>query len=257
MASKIIKNITVLGCLFAVGFGQNSQQLPDNLYVNMAFVVAVPQGEFSNNVTNNGYGIDFDGGWYVFNGPIALGMSIIGAQYGRLTRNIPYSYFSSAVTLTETTQSGILELNPYVRPTLRLGDFSFYTKLFGGYHILSTETKIQNDDQVNNSNNDNNDAPEYIARSTVASDEAFNYGFGLGLRFRLFRGRKKPDGSMSSPTRINLELKWSKGGEAEYLNAGKEGSIEFSDPADGPITTTFYPEQSITDLFNISIGIGF
>ena len=52
MASKIIKNITVLGCLFAVGFGQNSQQLPDNLYVNMAFVVAVPQGEFSNNVTN-------------------------------------------------------------------------------------------------------------------------------------------------------------------------------------------------------------
>ena len=39
MASKIIKNITVLGCLFAVGFGQNSQQLPDNLYVNMAFVV--------------------------------------------------------------------------------------------------------------------------------------------------------------------------------------------------------------------------
>ena len=110
---------------------------------------------------------------------------------------------------------------------------------------------------MNNSNNDNNDAPEYIARSTVASDEAFNYGFGLGLRFRLFRGRKKPDGSMSSPTRINLELKWSKGGEAEYLNAGKEGSIEFSDPADGPITTTFYPEQSNTDLFNISIGIGF
>ena len=46
MASKIIKRITVLGCIFDVGFGQNSQQLPDNLYVNMAFVVAVPQGEF-------------------------------------------------------------------------------------------------------------------------------------------------------------------------------------------------------------------
>ena len=37
----------------------------------------------------------------------------------------------------------------------------------------------------------------------------------------------------------------------------KEGSIEFSDPADGPVTTIFYPEQSNTDLFNISIGIGF
>jgi len=257
MVSKFIKVITVLGGLFVIGLGQNSKQLPDNIYGNMSFAVAVPQGEFSDNVTNNGYGVDVDGGWYVFNGPIALGLTIIGAQYGRLTRNIPYSYFSSAVTITETTQSGILVLNPYVRPTLRLGDFSFYTKLFGGYHKLSTETKIQNDDQVNNSNNENDDAPEYIARSTVASDGAFNYGFGLGLRFRLFRGRKQPDGSMSSPTLINLELKWSKGGEAEYLNAGKEGSIEFSDPADGPVTTTFYPEKSKTDLFTISIGIGF
>jgi len=257
MVSKFIKVITVLGGLFVIGLGQNSKQLPDNIYGNMSFAVAVPQGEFSDNVTNNGYGVDVDGGWYVFNGPIALGLTIIGAQYGRLTRNIPYSYFSSAVTITETTQSGILVLNPYVRPTMRLGDFNFYTKLFGGYQILSTETKIQNDDQIINSNNENDDAPEYIARSTIATDGAFNYGFGLGLRFRLFRGRKQPDGSISSPTLINLELKWSKGGEAEYLNAGKEGSIEFSDPADGPVTTTFYPEKSKTDLFTISIGIGF
>ena len=257
MVNIFLKFITIVISLLAFSFSQNDKHLPNNIYGNISFSVAVPQGEFSNNVTNNGYGVDLDGGWYVFNGPIALGMSIIGPQYGRLTRNIPYSYFSSAVTLTETTQSGILVLNPYIRPTLRLGDFSFYTKLFGGYHILSTETKIQNDDQVNNSNNENDDAPEYIAKSTVSSDGAFNYGFGLGLRFRLFRGRKQPDGSMSSPTLINLELKWSKGGEAEYLNAGKEGSIEFSDPADGPVTTTFYPEKSKTDLFTISIGIGF
>ena len=33
-------------------------------------MVAAAQEEFSNNVTNNGYGIDFEGGWYVYNGPI-------------------------------------------------------------------------------------------------------------------------------------------------------------------------------------------
>ncbi len=257
MDNIFVRAMIVIVVLIKMSYGQSIKQLPNNIYGNISFAVAVPQGEFSNNVTNNGYGVDLDGGWYVFNGPIALGMNIIWAQYGRLTRNIPYSYFSSAVTLTEITQSGILVLNPYVRPTVRLGDFSFYTKLSGGYHILSTETKIQNDDQVNNLNNENDDVPEYIARSTVASDGAFNYGFGLGLRFRLFRGRKQPDGSMSSPTLINLELKLSKGGEAEYLNAGKEGSIEFSDPEDGPVTTTFYPEKSKTDLFTISIGIGF
>ena len=36
-----------------------------------------------------------------------------------------------------------------------------------------------------------------------------------------------------------------------------EGSIVLSDPSDGPVTTTLYPDKSKTDLFNISIGIGF
>ena len=52
-------------------------------------------------------------------------------------------------------------------------------------------------------------------------------------------------------------MKWSKGGEAEYLNAGKEGAIVLSDPADGPVKTILNPDKSKTDLFNISIGIGF
>ena len=62
---------------------------------------------------------------------------------------------------------------------------------------------------------------------------------------------------MSSPTIINLELKWSNGGEARYLNAGEDGSIVFSDPVDGPVTTTFFPKKSETDLICISVGIGF
>lgn len=132
MVRKRIKILTASGILLAVGFGQNPEELPDNVFGNISFVVAVPQEEFSNNVTNNGYGIDFDGGWYVYNGSVAIGMNIIGAQYGIFNRQIPFSYFSSAVTLTETTQSGILILNPYIRPTLRLGDFSFYVKVFGG-----------------------------------------------------------------------------------------------------------------------------
>ena len=60
-----------------------------------------PQGEFANNVTNNGYGIDFDGGWYIYNGPVGLGINITAAQYGNFTRQIPYSDLSSLVTLTE------------------------------------------------------------------------------------------------------------------------------------------------------------
>ena len=62
------------------------------------------------------------------------------------------------------------------------------------------------------------------------------------MRFALFPGKIKADGTMSSPTIINLELKWSNGGEARYLNAGEDGSIVFSDPVDGPVATTFFPK---------------
>jgi hypothetical protein len=85
----------------------------------------------------------------------------------------------------------------------------------------------------------------------VATDGAFDYGVGLGMRFPIFR-----DGE-NGPLFICLEMKWSKGGEAEYLNAGKDGAIVLSDPVDGPVTTTLNPDESMTDLFNISIGIGF
>ena len=114
---------------------------------------------------------------------------------------------------------------------------------------LETNTKIKNDEQQNNEYDD--DEPDYLAQSNVANDGAFDYGAGFGVRFPIFRGGD------NGPVFICLEMKWSKGGEAEYLNAGKDGAIVLSDPADGPVTTTLNPDKSKTDLFNISIGIGF
>ena len=228
---------------------QDIRQKPEGFYMNISFVVVQPQGEFSKNVTNNGYGVDFDGGWFIYNGPVALGINLVVAQYGNFTRQIPYSYFSSLVTLTETTQSTIFIINPYIQPTLRLGDFSFYSKLFAGYQILETDTEIKNYEQQNNQQGE--DEPDYIAKSNVASDGAFDFGIGIGIRFPILRSSGK------GPIFLNLEMKWSKGGEAEYLNAGKEGAIILSDPSDGPITTTLNPDRSKTDLFNISLGIGY
>ena len=249
MKNNFLMILGIVICLASLPHAQNGSNLPESVYMNVSVGVLQPQGEFANNVTNNGYGVDFDGGWYIYNGPVGLGVNIIAAQYGNFTRQIPYSYFSSLVTLTEKTQSTIFIINPYVQPTLRMGDFSFYTKFFAGYQVLETKTKIQNEEQENNENED--DEPDYIAQSTVANDGAFDYGFGLGMRFPIFRGGD------SGPLFICLEMKWSKGGEAEYLNAGKDGAIVLSDPADGPVTTTLNPDKSKTDLFNISIGVGF
>ncbi len=44
------------------------------------------------------------------------------------------------------------------------------------------------------------------------------------------------------------------GDEAEYL---KEGEISFSNPEDGPVSTSFNYSNSKTDVLQISLGLNF
>ena len=246
MIRIFIYKFTIFSCLCCLSASQTSKPLNDKISGSLSLLIAKPQGDFSNHVTNNGYGIDIDGGYRFGNSPFAIGLNLAFATYGKLERKIPFSYFSDLVKLTETTESEIIMLDPYLKASLHLTtNVSIYVKGFGGYQYLSTSTTLKNDEQ-----GDSNDKP-YIAKSDVFKDGTFNYGYGVGMRFPIpFMG-----GEGKKPV-INIECKWSTGGEAQYLNAGKVGAIVFSDPADGPVTTTYYPEQSKTDLFNISIGVG-
>ncbi len=246
MIKSFIYKFTIFSCLCCLSASQTSKPLNDKISGSLSLLIAKPQGDFSNHVTNNGYGIDIDGGYRFGNSPFAIGLNLAFATYGKLERKIPFSYFSDLVKLTETTESEIIILDPYLKASLHLTtNVSIYVKGFGGYQYLSTSTTLKNDEQ-----GDSNDKP-YIAKSDVFKDGTFNYGYGIGMRFPIpFMG-----GEGKKPV-INIECKWSTGGEAQYLNAGKVGAIVFSDPADGPVTTTYYPEQSKTDLFNISIGVG-
>ena len=246
MIKSFIYKFTIFSCLCCLSASQTSKPLNDKISGSLSLLIAKPQGDFSNHVTNNGYGIDIDGGYRFGNSPFAIGLNLAFATYGKLERKIPFSYFSDLVKLTETTESEIIMLYPYLKASLHLTtNVSIYVKGFGGYQYLSTSTTLKNDEQ-----GDSNDKP-YIAKSDVFKDGTFNYGYGVGIRFPIpFMG-----GEGKKPV-INIECKWSTGGEAQYLNAGKDGAIVFSNPADGPVTTTYYPEQSKTDLFNISIGVG-
>ena len=84
----------------------------------MSLLIAKPQGDFSKHVSNNGYGLDIDGGYRLGRSPFAIGLSLAFATYGRLERKIPFSYFSDSVKLTETTESKIMMLDPYVKASL-------------------------------------------------------------------------------------------------------------------------------------------
>ena len=73
MKNNFLMILGIVICLASLPHAQNGSNLPESVYMNVSFGVLQPQGEFANNVTNNGYGVDFDGGWYIYNGPVGLG----------------------------------------------------------------------------------------------------------------------------------------------------------------------------------------
>ena len=69
---KIIKKIIALVLLsWSFTVCQMTSRVPNNVYGTVSLVIAQPQGEFSNNVSRNGLGVNLDGGWYIFNGPVS------------------------------------------------------------------------------------------------------------------------------------------------------------------------------------------
>ena len=88
MNFNFLKILGLLACLTSLPYSQKGSNLPESMYMNISLGVLQPQGEFANNVTNNGYGVDFDGGWYIYNGPVGqelillqLNMEILLAKY--------------------------------------------------------------------------------------------------------------------------------------------------------------------------------
>ena len=51
MVKKYLHIVIGSTVLFTIAFGQNTKKLPDNIYASIRFVVAVPPGEFFDNVT--------------------------------------------------------------------------------------------------------------------------------------------------------------------------------------------------------------
>ena len=58
MDNIIVRVMIVIVVSLKMSYGQSTKQLPNNIYGNISFAIAIPQGEFADNVTNNGYGVE-------------------------------------------------------------------------------------------------------------------------------------------------------------------------------------------------------
>ena len=218
-----------------------------NFQGSLGLMGQLPKGEFKEQGVPTGLGIDGNGILYP-NSYIGFGVNIGYGQYGRSSRQIPFNYFSDLITIEEKTTNSIggghlfFRIFPFKGWLLNVNPY--FEGLVGLKH-LATTTSLYNNNCVDNSETNHDDCE--IASSTNASDFVFSYGFGGGLDVLLSESFND-----SGNLYFFINGRYLYGGQAKYL---KQGDIEFSDPADGPITTTFNWSESATDLFQISFGL--
>lgn len=193
------------------------------------FTIALPQGEFDENVENNGFGFTGQALFTVPGSPVSIGGSFGGVIYGSETRREPFSTTIPDVTVDVETNNYILIGHLVLRIQPPAGPFRPYAEGVIGFHYLFTQTTIESRE-------------EDIASDTNFDDGVFSYGGGGGIMFMVY------EGGTGKPVNIYIDLgaRYLRGGEARYL---KEGSIRREDGR-----VLYDIEESKTDLLAIHIG---
>jgi hypothetical protein len=217
-----------------------------------------PQEEFRDNVDNTGVG----GGLFIAIGstdaPLAIGGSVDFMQYGSEERESPWSTTIPDVFVDVRTTNDLVAAQLFVRLQPPQGFLQPYVEGLIGLNYLSTTTSVA--DQV--------DQSEEIASSKNLSDVAFSYGAGAGVAFRVWKPSDDPDpegedeiGDLVEDVaeeddievesvRIFLDVRYMRGGEADYL---KEGSITIDD---GSVHYDVLHSRTDMVIFRIGVSLG-
>jgi hypothetical protein len=204
----------------------------------LSFMLGFPQGEFSDNVDNTGYGLSGELAYKPRMWPFSIGGSLAYMIYGQEKRTEPFSYTIPDVFVDVITTNSILSGHILLRAEVPRGPIRPYVDGLLGFNYLFTETKIEGY------------SDEPIAKTTNLDDAVFSYGGGGGILIKIFGDEtalRKARLGRSPLVFIDLRLRYLLGGEAEYL---KEGSI-------GRVGTTVVYDviQSKTDLLTFHIGV--
>ena len=233
-----------------------SSAFSGNFGIDIALIGQLPKGEFKDEGVPTGFGLDINGLWYPSK-QFGLGLNVGISQYGNSERQIPFSYYTDLVTITEKTTNDLAYSHLLLKLIPFQGNVRPYFEGLLGMKNLFTSTKVISE----NCPEEDEDTCE-IASSTNYSDNAFSYGGGGGLEITLTSFGGDEDSGIKRGEYSGIEgvlsffinARYMIGAEAEYL---KEGAITFSDPQDGPVQTTFDPSTSKTDILQISLGLNF
>ena len=218
-------------CLLAIWIGFPNIARAQELQAGAYFTTIVPRGQFSENVTNNGYG---GGGHFLIRlgpSPFLVGGDLGGVIYGSESHREPISSTIPNLQVRVRTTNNILLTHFLLRVQHRKGPVRPYADGLIGLKYLYTKTTISDlsDDEA-------------IASNTDLSDATLSYGFGGGLQIPLTKQR---EGWIT----LDTNVRYLRGSNANYL---KKGSIRQENGQ-----AIFDVLSSRTDVISVQIGVTF
>ncbi|HKQ80418.1 MAG TPA: hypothetical protein VJ810_42380 [Blastocatellia bacterium] len=218
-------------CLLALFIGVPTIARAQERQAGFYFTTIVPHGQFSENVTNNGYG---GGGQFLVRlgpSPFLIGGDLGGVIYGSESRREPISSTIPNLQVRVRTTNNIFLAHSVLRVEPRTGLVRPYADGLIGLKYLYTRTSISDI-------SDDDD----IASNTDLSDTSLSYGFGGGLHIPLTKGPE-------SRILLDMNVRYLRGSQAEYL---KKGSIRQENGQ-----AVFDVLSSRTDAIAVQIGVTF
>jgi hypothetical protein len=218
-------------CLLSLLIGGATIVRGQERQASIYFTTIVPNGEFSENVTNNGYGANGQFLIRLAGSPFLAGGDLGISIYGSESRLEPISSTIPNLRVRVRTTNNIFLAHFVVRAQPRTGPVRPYVDGLIGLKHLFTVTSIS--DQFDD---------ETIASSTDLSDTSLSYGFGGGLQIPLTKG---PEARFL----LDTNVRYLRGGRAEYL---RKGSIR---EENGQVVFDVF--SSRTDVLAVQIGLTF
>jgi hypothetical protein len=218
-------------CLLAIWAGSATIARAQEYQVGGYFMTIVPHGQFSENITNNGYG---GGGQFLIRlgpSPFLIGGDVGGVIYGSESRREPISSTIPNLQVRVRTSNNIFLAHSVLRVQPRKGLVRPYADGLIGLKYLYTSTSISDIS-----------GGEDIASNTDLSDTSLSYGFGGGLHIPLTKGPE-------SRVLLDMNVRYLRGSRAEYL---KKGSIREENGQ-----AVFDVLSSRTDVIAVQVGVVF
>jgi hypothetical protein len=200
-------------------------------------LVALPQGEFRENVGRAGFGLS---GQFTFfkpapEAPFTFGINLGYINYGYESRTVPFNQWAGDVPVDVNRMNNLVNFHFLFQVLPFEGSVKPYLDiLFGGNYIFTT-TEIKSHH-------------EEIASTTNYDDFGWSYGGGGGFLIKLSDFNSNEEQMSPSTLWLDLKVRYLYGTEAEYL---KEGSVDVHN--DG--TVTYYYSKSKIDLLSIHLGV--